>query len=197
MGNRMFQMAALYAFSKKYNDGDIYFTDEKWFSEYEGEIQNLYGDGIKNTEPINKVAIHIRRGDFKRYPQNSFHTSISETDYYEKAIKHFPDDKFLVFYKDRNGEESDREDKEWCIDYFNRILPDRFELAETDSGIDDMNLMARCKHQIIANSSFSWWAAYLNPNPSKIVISPSEESMCRDGIVRIKVPKKWIQIKPN
>lgn len=195
MGNRMFQMAALYSFAKKLNNGDIFFTDIKWFDDCKEDIKKLYGQGILNEPRVDKVAIHVRLGDFVRPPRSSFHANLCETDYYEQAIKLFPNEKFLVFCA--NGDpENDAVDQEWCKDYFNKLGID-FEIANTGDGIEDMNLMARCKHQIIGNSSFSWWAAFLNPNPNKIVVSADDSCWCKDKTPRVIVPRDWIIIKPN
>lgn len=196
MGNRMFQMAALYSFAKKFNNGDVFFTDIKWFEDNQDEIRKLYGDGIINQPQIDKVAIHVRRGDYLREPHSSFHANLCDTNYYEEAVRLFPNEQFLVFCADRKGEEYDIADKKWCVEYFTK-LGINFEMANTDSGIEDMNLMARCKHQIIANSSFSWWAAFLNPNPNKTVISAQEDKWYCDGQVKIKVPSEWRQLLIN
>ena len=186
-------MAALYAYAQDSNRGDVFFTDQKWFAGKERDLQVLYGDGILNQPLIDKVAVHVRRGDFMREPQKSFHFNLCTTDYYGQAVKEFPGASFLVFCA--NGDPvNDKLDQDWCREYFTKLgVP--FEIGNTGDGIADMNLMARCRHQIIANSSFSWWAAFLNPNPEKIVIAADETFWCCDRIPRIRVPKEWKQIK--
>jgi len=193
MGNQLFQMAALYAYAKEVNNGDWYFTDLKWFKKYERDIRVLFGDGIINEGMIDAVAVHVRIGDFAREPQSLFHGQLWKTGYYEEAVKLFPGSKFMVFCA--NGDpENDKKDQDWCREYF-KNLGVSFEIANTGDGIKDLNLMARCRHQIIANSSFSWWAAYLNPNPDKIVVAADETKWCQDGIARIKIPEQWKQIR--
>lgn len=66
-----------------------------------------------------------------------------------------------------------------------------------DQSFRDMQLMSRCKHNIIANSSFSWWAAFLNPNPDKIVICPAildDNGRCREDIHHWIYCDDWIKI---
>ena len=195
MGNQMFQMAALYAYAHQVNSGDFYFTDEKWFAGHEREIKKMFGDGITGEQMIEAVSVHVRIGDFAFEPQASFHGQLWKTDYYEQAVKLFPGSHFLVFCA--NGDpEQNKKDQDWCREYFTR-LGVSFEMANTNDSIADMNKMARCAHQIIANSSFSWWAAYLNPNPDKIVVCAEESYWCCDRLPRIRVPKAWKQIIPN
>ena len=80
-------------------------------------------------------------------------------DYYHKAMKEFEGYNFLVI----------TDDKEWCLEWFD--LPNT-QVSLTESAEDDLQLMSLCDHHIIANSSFSWWGAWLNPNKNKRVIAP-------------------------
>src|SRR5438045_7960157 len=101
------------------------------------------------------VSIHVRRGDYignTDYGGKAFHIDLTETGYYEKAIAAFPDDSFLVF----------SDETEWCKQKWGEDA--RFHIVEGQSEIEDLNMMASCKANIIANSSYSWWAAWLNPN---------------------------------
>jgi len=180
LGNRMFQMAALYSYAQHMADShkkplDIYFQDPGYFEMFEEDIRQLYK---QEGEPLDYVAIHIRRGD---YVDNPFYVDLTKTDYYKDAIKQFPDHKFLVFSDDIN----------WCKGY---LCNDRVDYSEGKSEYEDFNLMTRCKHQIIANSSFSWWAAYLNPNPNKKVIAPSVKNWHPDGVERTVCPQEWIRL---
>lgn len=151
LGNRLFQMAYLYARVKDGTIPDIYIQDEKWFENVKDEIKALYGQGI---ESIDMVSLHIRRGD---YIGNPFYVNLAETDYYEKAMEQFPNDKFLVFCADRQGGNDDA-DMAWCKRMF---TGSNFEFYRGKDEIDDFNTMASCKGHIMANSSFSWWTAYL------------------------------------
>lgn len=184
LGNSMFQYAYLYSQFKKGLIPDIYIQDEKYFEEFKEDIKKMFGEGIGF---LPYVSIHVRRGanpanpNEPRYFENPFYVNICDTDYYERAIELFPNEEFIVV----------SDDIEWCrAKWKDNPRIKVMDMGETD--IDDMNLMASCKANIITNSSFSWWAAYLNPNPSKKVVCPKQ--WFSDGIERCKVPDNWIKI---
>ncbi len=173
LGNRMFQAAYLFAQVKKGLLADVYVQDPSFFEEYEDEIKKWFGEGIGF---LDYVAVHVRRGD---YVANPFYTDLSQTDYYEKAMNLFPVDKFLFF----------SDDIAYCKE---KWQGERFHYVETGNEVDDFNLMASCKHTIMANSSYSWWAGFLNHNPAKKVIYPKQ--WFADNVIRVKFPTTWIQI---
>lgn len=174
LGNRMFQMAFCYAYSLD-NEVDFYFQDPKWFEGHEKEIKRLYSQNIPPKTDM--VAIHVRRGD---YVGNGFYVDLMETEYYQKAMEQFPNADFIVF----------SDDIEWCMkkDIFKDC---EFSHGQTD--LYEMNLMASCIGQIVSNSSFSWWAAYISPYTQK-VIAPSKDNWYADGIERTVCPTNWIRI---
>lgn len=184
LGNKMFQMAFMYAQVKEGIIPDIYVQDLKYFEKYEKEIKDLFSEGIGY---LPYVAIHIRVGanpinpEEPKYMDNPFYTSLVRTGYYIDAINLFPNRKFLVFSDD--------------IAFAKTYLEgDKFAFDESDNDIDSFNKMASCDSQIIANSSYSWWAAYLNKNPSKTVVAPTIDKWYNDGKERIACPKEWIRI---
>lgn len=182
----MFQGAFLYSLVKKGEIPDIYVQDFKYFENCKEEIRSMYQQGIPAKK--NLVALHLRRGD---YVNNGFYVDLTKTDYYEKAIKEFPDEKFLLFCADRQGV-GDMRDRQWCIDWLtSKGVP--FEVWYGDNEIDDMNAMASCKGQILANSTFSMWSAFINPYKEKIV---APEQYYSDGVERTVFPKDegWIFI---
>lgn len=150
-----------------------------------------FRDGLseKNKEYLKKisdscsVSIHVRRGDFVKYGY-----SLITDEYYLKAIEIIKDKidnpKFFVFSNDH--------------DYCRRIFEGKidYEIVEGNDGKDsfrDMQIMSNCKHNIIANSTFSFWGAYLNKNSEKIVIAPN----LGVGVTEHNVPfacPKWIKI---
>lgn len=141
------------------------------------EIFNLIADGIstknigtdrnrdylKTIQSCESVSLHVRRGD---YVDNWLHGNISTRGYYQNAVSYFeskyPLVHFFVF----------SDDMEWCkcnICFHSECT--YIVGNETDEKYD-LLLMSRCKHNIISNSSFSWWAQVLNSNKSKIVVTP-------------------------
>ncbi len=121
---------------------------------------------IKNT---NSVAIHVRRGDYVTSPDAAATHGICPLSYYAKAVK-FISKKvnnpcYFIF----------SDDPDWAMNNLKTVGGEVFIMRNNlDNPIVDLNLMALCKHQIIANSSFSWWGAWLNTNPMKIVIAPKQ-----------------------
>ncbi len=135
------------------------------------------------------AAIHIRRGDYVTDKgAHAFH-GLCAWDYYDAAIDHIsrhePDARFFVFSDDVVAAQER---------FANR---QRAEVVAVNSGrhsYRDMMLMAQCKHQIIANSTFSWWAAWLNQNPDKIVVAPGTWFSGNDGQIKDIYCKDWIVI---
>lgn len=170
------------------NIPDIYVQSAKYWDKYRDEIRTLYGHGIGQ---IDKVGLHIRRGDYLKVSQ--FHTNLWDTSYYKEAVKLFPNEKFLVFCKDNQSDAQDADDREWC----EKNLPQlgiKFDLwPDNFSETDDLNGMASCKALIGANSSFSFWGAFLG-DPNKKVIMPKEENWFVDGKIRTELLPEWIQI---
>lgn len=177
LGNQMFQMAYILGKHFKGEIDDYFVQDPKHFDECGHYVKKMFGDDIY---PIDKVAIHVRRGD---YVGNQFYVDLALSDYYQKAISYFPHGtKFMVF----------SDDIEYCKLYFYNEKNHTFLFSEETDPVKSLNFMAGCKHQIIANSSFSWWAAYLNPNPNKIVIAP--KAWYSDGVERTKCPESWLRM---
>jgi hypothetical protein len=108
------------------------------------------------------VSIHVRRGDYLSFPEH--HPPLT-MDYYREAMSRFPGARFLVF----------SDDPGWCLLNF-RDAGYQVEISTGRTAAEDMALMASCDHHIIANSSFSWWSAWLNRNPSKRVIAPDPKT---------------------
>jgi hypothetical protein len=169
---------------------DGYFQSEKYFAPYKKEILSqlsLPQDKLKHIHDNfselfklpNKLAIHIRRGDYLKLKHA--HTVLSQTDYYQRALRFFPDIKHLVIFSD---------DITWCKKHIKKILTPglkkyipslvkkehakrEFHFIQSDD-ISELYVMSQCQHHIVANSSFSWWAAYMSPYNGKVI-----------------APKKW------
>lgn len=183
-GNKMFLFAYLYSQMREGLIPDTYLQDPKYFEKYSDEIKQIFGEGIGGY--LSQVGVHIRRAgnpikpEEPNYTNNPLHTNLSNTNYYEIAMALFPNDNFLVF----------SDDPEWCKEKFKNNP--KVQVMDRGDDIEDFNILASCKDQIIANSSFSWWAAYLNPNPNKKIIAPRQ--WYTDGIERTVCPKSWIKI---
>ena len=181
-GNEMFRHAYLYAQMREGNIPDVYVQNIKYFEKYEKEIKELFGEGIGY---LPYVAIHLRVGvnptnpEEPKYIDNPFYVSLAKTGYYIDAINLFPNRKFLVF----------SDDIPFAKTYFEG---DKFSFDDSENDIDSFNRMASCDSQMIANSSFSWWAAFLNPNPSKKVVAP--KLWFANGMPKPSYPQNWISV---
>lgn len=159
---------------------DGWFQNEQFFKSIEQEIRDLFNadfllkeynlDLKRKIEENQSVAIHIRRGD---YLNNGYFRNLP-LEYYQNAIsliKSKVDNPVFFFFSD---------DIQWVKENFSSLTDTVFveHNSNSDSNystigdIEDLMLMRACKHQIIANSTFSWWAAWLNANKNKIVVSP-------------------------
>ncbi len=146
-----------------------YFQSEKYFAHCAAEIRRALAPREELLAPLRArysalldlrpCAIHVRRTD---YVANAAYENLGDTGYYERAMSAFGRDTLFLLFSD---------DLAWCR---RRFAPDqkRIMFVEGLTAMGDFFLMSACAHQIIANSSFSWWAAWLNSNPSKRVIAP-------------------------
>ncbi len=121
---------------------------------------------LEQIQSTNSVSLHVRRGDYLKLQH--IH-GLCDISYYEKAInyvsKRIENTHFFLF----------SDDIEWVIENLKINHPYTVvDINHDDKNPWDMWLMKHCKHNIIANSSFSWWGAWLNENPNKIVIAPKE-----------------------
>jgi hypothetical protein len=171
----------------------------KYFENAEEEVRKwLKLDFIEGYRDY--VSIHVRRGDYAQLADNFPPVT---TEYIKKATDTLLD-KMLVSTINHIMVFSD--DIEWCKreipKMYNPEAWPKFEFSEGRNEWEDLCLMASCGHNIIANSSFSWWAAWLNTNQDKIVISPSHKwgnwFGLNNGVKHDCVdllPPEWIQIE--
>lgn len=132
----------------------------------------------------NTVAVHIRRSDY--LGDNRF-GALGEK-YYHDAIetaKKRIENPFFIFFSD---------DIDWCKDKFKGENIFFCDYKDWDKDYLQLYLMSKCSHQIIANSSFSWWGAWLNNNAGKIVIRPERPFVDQSLMYESYYPKEWISI---
>lgn len=176
-----------------------YFQSEKYFLKHEAQIRKDFefrepASG-KNAETLERirgsfsVSIHVRRGDYVTLAAASEFHGLMGAGYYKagaEAILRGKNEQpvFFVF----------SDDPEWCKQ--NIQLPGEIVYIDWNTGkssFEDMRLMSSCKHHVIANSSFSWWGAWLNPSKEKIVVAPKQwfnDSKDQTDIV----PDRWIRL---
>lgn len=176
---------------------DGYWQSEKYFKEIESTIRADFSFILNQGEKdlhisklinnCNAVSIHIRRADYVTSATTNKTHGSCPIEYYEKAIdtvvEKINDPMFFVFSDDHNWAKQNIKNK-YPIVYVNH--------NNSDYNYQDMRLMASCKHNIVANSTFSWWGAWLNQNPNKIVVAPKKwfaDASKNEGDI---VPPTWI-----
>ena len=158
---------------------------------FKDEPTGLNLNYINDIKACNSVSIHVRRGD---YVNNKHYQNIHQVltvSYYSKAIntilKTVDNPVFYVF----------SDDPEWVKAHIKTEYKTVFVDHNMETPHEDIRLMQRCKHNIIANSTFSWWAAWLNNNPGKIIVAPEKWYKKVDLENPDITPENWIKINNN
>jgi len=168
-----------------------YRQSEYYFKHRRKEVLEAFKFHYHFMEGI--ISLHVRRGDLLTHQKV---TPIVKINFYDRAIKHFTDlgySNFLIF----------SDDIPWCKENFKQNVHFTFQentegVTEQETAKNELALMSCCEGQIISNSSYSWWGAWLNQNPNKIVIAP-HKSQWFGAFTRLNmndvIPNEWIQIK--
>jgi hypothetical protein len=154
-----------------------YFQSERYFLEHAAVIEKEFSF-LTDPDPDNRsilelirssesVAVHVRRGDYAHNPTTRAHHGLLPLDYYRHAVDDLSgrvsDPRFFVF----------SDDPMWCrtgLSFLRGgVVVDH---NRDESGAEDLRLMAACRHHILANSTFSWWGAWLATRPDQIVVAP-------------------------
>ena len=134
---------------------------------------------IKNCQA---VSIHVRRNDYINIPENAKIFEVCENEYYEKTISYIKErienPVFFIF----------SQDQEWCTENFKGY---NFIFMDKNPAHIDVFLMSICKHNIIANSTFSWWGAILNENVEKMVFYPKRWYKDKRSLTKF-IPNVWL-----
>ena len=178
---------------------DGYWQSEKYFADitdilrrefvikYHQDIQSQkFADSIQSAEA---VSLHVRRTD---YVQNALTNKIHGTcdqDYYDCSVRYIAErvtnPHFFIF----------SDEPQWARDNLKLDFPMTIvDCNDASRNYEDLRLMSMCKHNIIANSSFSWWGAWLNPNLDKLVIAPQKWFNDETRNTKDIIPERWIKI---
>lgn len=135
------------------------------------------------------VSIHIRRGDYILDPQVNKVHGTCDLDYYygaiDKLTKSVHSPSFFIF----------SDDPKWVQDHICLAYPTTYvDFNGPDKAYEDLSLMSQCRHHIIANSTFSWWGAWLNENPDKMVIAPKRWFNDNSRDTKDLMPDNWIRM---
>ena len=172
-----------------------YFQSHKYFEHNRDIILDLFSpaDEIENyilekyayfLDRDDTVSVSIRRGDYttERYIN---HHGLLPRDYYDRAMDHFPKTHTFLFFSD---------DIEWCKQEFGE--QENFLFIEDEIDVVDFYLIGKMRHNIIANSTFPWWAAWMSQVPDKTVIAPKQWFGPANAHLDISdlYPDSWIQL---
>jgi hypothetical protein len=178
---------------------DGYWQSEKYFADCAEMLRQEFTPRVPldaenaamaaRIAAVNAVSLHVRRGDYVSELDVSRYHGICPPDYYRSAVDYIaqrvPGIHLFVF----------SDDQHWVRENLRFDLPTTLVAANSpDRGFRDMQLMARCRHHIVANSSFSWWGAWLNPSPAKIVIAPSRWFGADNIDTRDLIPESWVKL---
>ncbi|MEK9161478.1 MAG: alpha-1,2-fucosyltransferase [Patescibacteria group bacterium] len=178
---------------------DGYWQSEKYFKDIEGVIRkeitlkeplvDEHANLINNIKNSNSVSVHIRRGDYATNKKFSAVYNLLDEEYYQRTVKFIAEKikepKFFIF----------SDDIKWAKQNLNIPYPKIFVSDNSEiKDYEELTLMSFCKHNIIANSSFSWWGAWLNTNIDKIVLSPDKWFNIGVGNTSDLIPENWIKL---
>jgi hypothetical protein len=172
-----------------------YWQNERYFKSIEQQLRNDFTFknelASRNKEMLqemlktNSISVHVRRGDYNNHPILG---NICDLDYYKKAIG-IISEKIAnpVIYTFSN-------DIQWCKENLAFAHAKYIDWNNDQDSYIDMQLMSNCKHNIIANSSFSWWAAWLNTNENKTVLAPSRWFNEENFDINTIIPPEWEKV---
>lgn len=175
-----------------------YWQSERYFLSHAAQIRSAFRFRLDLSDANRSIAhaisqrtsvsVHVRRGDYVNNAKTLAKHGTCSLGYYFSAIEtmlqRFPEARFFAF----------TDDPQWVVSELQSRYPE-LTLVNHNKGLNshnDMRLMSLCQHHIIANSSFSWWGAWLNPNPDKTVIAPARwfASIDKWNIDDL-IPKQW------
>lgn len=177
---------------------DGYWQSEKYFKKIEDSIRgeftlkepldDRFTNVIRQIENTPSVSLHIRRGDYVNDKKTKAVHDVCGLEYYEKAIDiikaEVNNPTFFIF----------SDDIDWVAKNLEITSPAFWVSNLEGKDFEELILMSKCKHNIIANSTFSWWGAWLNKNPNKIVVAPKQWFTNKTSEDINILPKTWVQI---
>ncbi|MBN2091921.1 alpha-1,2-fucosyltransferase [candidate division KSB1 bacterium] len=142
---------------------------------------------LDKIRSVNSVSVHIRRGDYISNPSNLKRYGTVTLEYYQKCLEYISnqinDPHFFVF----------TDDFDWAKQYIKTDFPISWMDQKTpEKDCVDLWLMTNCMHHVIANSTYSWWGAWLASNPDKIVINPVKWNNTEKQYNRDRSPDHWL-----
>jgi hypothetical protein len=163
-----------------------YFQSEKYFDDQSHIIKRMlmprHAHDVSTYYCSEYTAIHVRRKDYLVH--HGCYNILDMGNYYEKAMEVCPSAKYLIF----------SDDLAWCKQHF---VGNQFDFSEERYAAKDLGNMINCSNVIMANSSFSWWGAWLNSNPNKIVVAPAKwfgPKLAPTHNTKDLIPSGWLKV---
>ncbi len=175
-----------------------YWQSEKYFKNIESNIieeftlkkqlDSKFNNIIKQMTNTPSVSLHIRRGDYVNDPKTKAFHNVCHLEYYTSAIDiikaSINNPTFFIF----------SDDIDWVSENLEILYPCFWVSNLEGEDYEELILMSQCKHNIISNSSFSWWGAWLNQNPNKIVVAPKQWFVNKASDEIDILPPEWIRV---
>lgn len=177
---------------------DGYWQSPKYFNEIapiirqefmvKGRPSGKNADYFEEIQSTTAVSLHVRRGDYVSNKNFNNYHGTSPLEYYEKAVAMVAEKvkkpHFFIF----------SDDSAWTKENLKFDYPMTFVTGNDKTAEEDIRLMSSCQHFIIANSTFSWWGAWLAGNKDKMVIAPKVWFAARPGEEVDLIPEEWIRL---
>lgn len=182
--------------------GDVllvgYWQSEKYFADCAEAIRAAFAlknepsqrnrDLITQLNATNSLSLHVRRGDYASHEETGRFHGLMPVSYYREAVELVTEKagrvEIFVF----------SDDIDWCKHELEIPGQTLHFVDHNTRGSEDMRLMSCCRHHILANSSFSWWGAWLNPDPEKIVVAPARWFQDLSLDTSDLLPESWLRV---
>ena len=177
---------------------DGFWNTEKYFKKIEDTVRKEFTlrkelgpesqKLLSEIKAVESISLHVRRGDYVSDPRTNAWFNICSNEYYDKAMQKITQSvtgpHFFIF----------SDDIAWVKENIVSPFPATYISGNVEHPEEDMYLMSQCKHNIIANSTFSWWGAWLNSNPDKMVIAPQQWFQTPKMDTCDLLPSTWVTL---
>lgn len=175
--------------SRYFDDAEPFLRTELTFKNG-WDAANTAVAALIGSSEVPTVSAHVRRGDYVTDPGANRRLGTLEPDYYHRAVEKIEAEigaVHLFVFSD---------EPEWCRRHLDTLGSETtiVDVNGPSKAADDLRLVALCEHHVVANSTFSWWGAWLNPSPEKIVIAPEPWLLDTRWPGDLRLPSNWVRL---